>query len=113
MSIRINSVTITPTVTTVGQPVVFVISAEDITWNNLKDDFTDWGEVRRKFKTWDKVKNYIYSDTEPVADANCIYSSDGYALFDIDGAQISTVGGYTSKYPASTVDWFIGEVLNG
>lgn len=113
MPIRINAVTITPTVTTVGQPVVVVISAEDIMWNNLKADFTDWGEVRRKFKSWDKVKNYIYSNDEQVADANAVYSSDGHALFDIDGVQISIVGGYTLQHPASTVDWFMGEVLDG
>lgn len=111
MPIRINAVTITPTVTTVGQPVVVVISAEDVMWNNLRADFTDWGEVYRSFSTWDKVKNYIYTKYNPTADANCIYSSDGYALFDRDGAQLSTAGGYTLQHTATEVDSFIREVL--
>lgn len=111
MSIRILSVLVSPTETTVGQPITVHVSAEDIDWNNLKSDFTSWGEVRCSFANWNKVKDYIY--TKPVAGNDCVYSSDNFAMFDVDGRQISITGGYTSAYSAETIRDFVREVLDG
>lgn len=113
MSIRINSVSVTPTETTVGEPIVVVISAEEIEWGNLRADFTDWGEVRRSFTNWNMVKNYIYTKQNPTPDSNVVRSSDNFALFDVDANQISIKGGYTSAYSAETIRDFVGEVMNG
>lgn len=113
MSVRINSVLVSPSVTTVGQPITVTISAEEIDWNNLKVDFTDWGEVRRSFTNWNKVMNYIYTKYDPVPDFNCVYSSDGFALFDVDSNQISINGGYTSDYSVEDIRDFMREALNG
>ena len=111
MPIRINSVQVTPTTTTVGQPVVIVVSAEDIEWNNVKQDFTRWIDVYHSFGSWDKVKNYIY--TTPTITSDCVYCANGYALFDNTGDQISVKGGYTLQHSSIEVDSFIREVLNG
>lgn len=110
MAVRILGVSVTPNVVTVGQPISVVISAEEIDWNNLKTDFESWGEVKHSFTNWNKVLNYIY--TKPVVDADCVTSSDNYALFDFDCKQISISGGYKSKYSAEEINNFIGEVLN-
>ena len=112
MPVRINSVAITPTVTTVGQPVVVVISAEDITWNNLKNEFSSWGDVKVQFSNWKNVKNFIITTAEIIPDAHCIYDADGKALYDSDLKQVSHYSGGTSQYTASEINSFIREVLN-
>lgn len=109
MAVRILGVSVTPNVVTVGQPISVVISAEETDWNSLKTDFESWGEVKYSFTNWNKVLNYIY--TKPVADANCVYTSDNHALFDNNGEQISLSGGYTSKYSAEEINNFLEEVF--
>lgn len=114
MSIRISSISVTPNETTVGQPITVTIAANEIDWDSLSNDFTSWGEVKWSFENWNKVKNYIYS--KPVADnSNSLQSSDGFALLDWDGKQLSITGGYISNYSASTIRDFLREVykLNG
>lgn len=112
MSIRINSVTVTPNETTVGEPVVIAVFCEEITWENLTADFTNWAEVRRSFSSWEMVKNYIRSTVEPEVDGDCIYTSDGDALFDMLAVQISVTGGATLSHSGDTVNTFIKEMLN-
>ena len=113
MPVRINEVTITPNLTTIGKPVTITVAAEDIIWNNVKNDFTTWGEVRRSFTNWDKVKNYVYSIPNPTVDNDAIYTNDGFALFDVDAVQISTNGGATLRYTADEVNSFLKEVIDG
>lgn len=110
MAVKILSVSVTPNITTVGQPIRVLIAAEEIEWNNLKNDFISWGEVKHSFSNWNKVLNYQYE--KPIADSDCIYSSDNCALFDFDGKQISLSGGYQSQYSATEINNFIGEVLD-
>ena len=110
MPVRINEVTITPKLTTIGQPVTITVVAEDIIWNNLKSEFTNWNEVKENFTNWDKVKNYIY--TKPSVDTDIIYTSDGLALFDSNDVQISTIGGATIRYTSDEVDSFLKEVID-
>ena len=110
MAIKILSATVTPSVVTVGQPISVTVSAEEIEWTNLKNDFSGWGEVKHSFANWNKVLNYIY--TKAVPDADCVYSSDNHALFDFNGNQISISGGYTSQYSAETISDFLREVFD-
>lgn len=112
MSIRITNVSVTPSEVTVGQTIVITIHAEETTWENLRNDFVNWNEVRFSFTNWRQVLNYIYNKPELTIDADCVYDSDGKPLFDVDFKQVSYIGGATSQYPVSTIDWFIGEVLN-
>ena len=112
MPIRIHEVTVSPNVTTVGKPVIVTIVADDITWDSLTYDFNTWGDVRRSFANWDKVKNYIYSKPNPTVDSDAIWTADNFALFDVDGLQISTTNGGTIGYNADAVDLFVKEVLD-
>lgn len=111
MSVKILSVSVTPSITTVGQPISVLIAAEEIEWSNLKNDFVSWGEVKHSFTNWNKVLNYQYS--KAVADANAVCTVDNYALFGSDGSQISLAGGYTSQYSAEDINHFLREVLDG
>lgn len=112
MPVRINSVTISPTETTIGQPITVLISAEDIVWNNLRNEFSSWGDVKVQFSNWKNVKNFIVTTTEIIPDAYCIYDADGKPLYDSELKQVSHYSGGTSQYTVSEINAFIGEVLN-
>lgn len=111
MAVQIHSVSITPSVTTVGQPITVRVTAEEVDWNSLTSDFVSWGEVRCSFANWNKVLNYIYS--KPVASVDCVRTSDNRAMFDMDGKQLSITGGYTSSYTSEQINEFVKEVLDG
>jgi hypothetical protein len=113
MAVRIKDVTVNPTNVTVGQRFTVTVLAEETTWESLHNDFIDWGEVRRSFTNWNKVLNYIYSKPNPTPTVDALYTSNGYALFDVDAVEISVVGGGQSAYDGDTINWFIREVLNG
>ena len=112
MSIRITNIALSANEVTVGQTITITVYAEETVWDNLKNDFVNWNEVRFSFTNWRKVLDYIYSKPDLVTDTYCIYDSDGKALFDVDFKQVSHLAGGESQYPASTIDWFIREVLN-
>lgn len=113
MAVLIKDVTVNPTDVIVGQQFTVTVLAEETTWESLHNDFLDWAEVRRSFTNWNKVLNYIYSKPNPTPSAEVLYTSDGYALFDVDAVEICVIGGGRSAYDANTINWFIGEVLNG
>ena len=69
MPVRINSVNITPSEVTVGQTVTITVSAEDIIWNNLKVEFTNWLEVENNFSNWKDVRDYKRSSSETYSNA--------------------------------------------
>lgn len=112
MSVLIKSVTISPNNLTVGQSFTVQVHAEEVTWNTLKNDLQSWGEVRRSFANWNKVKDFIYSVSSPVPDANVVYTADDYALFDVDGNQVSISGGATLQHTSSDIDDFLRKVLD-
>lgn len=112
MPILIKGINISPQSLKVGDSFTIIVNAEDTTWETINDTFQSWGEVRRSFQNWDKVKNFIYTIPNPTATKDCLYSSDGYAIFDVDAIQISISGGATSQYTAEQIDWFVREVLN-
>lgn len=113
MAVRIKSVTITPDELTVGQAFLVAVGAEEPTWNDLKNELASWAEVRRSFENWNKVRDFVYSIPKPDADTDCVYSKDGFALFDIDAVQISVTGGATLEHMADETDAFIEAVKNG
>ena len=113
MSVLIKSVTISPNNLTVGQSFTVQVHAEEGTWNTLKNDLQSWGEVRRSFANWNKVKDFIYSIPSPMPDTNVVRTSDGYALFDVDATQISISGGATLQHDSSDIDYLLSEVLDG
>ena len=58
MAVRINKVTITPNELTVGQAFFISISAEEPTWNTLKNELQNWEGVKNNFNSWETVKNF-------------------------------------------------------
>lgn len=113
MAVQIKGVTVSPNLVTVGQAVTVTVLAEEICWENLAQDFTTWGEVRRSFANWNKVKNYIYSIPNPTPTSDALYTTDNLALFDVDAVEVSVLGGGKSAYSGEIIDQFIGEVLDG
>ena len=59
MAISINSVSVTPNVTTVGQTITITIVAEDVSWDTIKNEFQDWNEVKTTLSNWSAIKNYV------------------------------------------------------
>lgn len=113
MAVQITGVTITPSNVTIGQQVTVLVSAEEVCWENLRDDFTTWGEVRRSFTNWNKVMNYIYNKYDPTPTSNALYTIDNEPLFDVDAVEISMNGGGKSAYSGAIINQFVGEVLDG
>lgn len=58
MAISVKSVTISPNVVTVGGSFTITITAEDVSWNTIKNDFQDWQEVKSTLTNWKAVQNY-------------------------------------------------------
>lgn len=112
MPVLIKAVTITPNTLNVGEQFQIKIKAEESTWNSVKTELQSWGEVRRSFASWTKVKDFIYNIPNPTPDSDVVYSSDGFALFDVDAKQVSITGGATLSYTAEEIDQFVREVKN-
>lgn len=58
MAVKINEVQITPSVVTVGEPITITITAVDVTWEVIKDDFSNWEAVKNDFTNWNSIINY-------------------------------------------------------
>lgn len=112
MAIKIKSVAITPSRLNVSEPFTITVAAEEATWGSLNNELQSWGEVRRSFTNWNKVKDFIYTIPNPTADSNCLYDSNGRALFDIDAVQISVTGSATLQHTGEEIDQFLREVNN-
>lgn len=102
-----------PVAVNVGEQIIITVVTDEPNWEKLNNEFTDWGEVRRSFTNWNKVLNYIYSKPNPTPSSNALYTSDGFALFDVDAVEICISGGGQSAYDGDTINYFIGRVLNG
>ena len=46
MAIKISSVTVSPNVVNTGDTVTVTITANDVTWSVVKDDFANWNELK-------------------------------------------------------------------
>ena len=47
-----------PVIVQVGEPITIVVTAEDVSWGTIKNDFQTWGDVKNSFSNWNGVKNY-------------------------------------------------------
>lgn len=112
MPVIIQAVTITPNTLNVGEQFQVQIKAYESTWDSVRTELQSWGEVRRSFASWTKVKDFIYSIPNPTPDGDVVFSSDDFALFDVDAKQISINGGATLTHTAEEVEQFVKEVKN-
>lgn len=58
MAVKINEVTITPMEVTVGQIITITISAVDVNWETIKNEFENWNDIKNELSTWNTVLNY-------------------------------------------------------
>jgi len=58
MAVKINEVTITPTTATVGQTITITISAVDVSWKVIKEEFESWTDIKNELSSWNSVLNY-------------------------------------------------------
>lgn len=57
MAVKISGVTVSPQTVTVGQTVTITVTAVDVTWDVIKNEFTDW-EAVSNLTNWKSVLNY-------------------------------------------------------
>lgn len=57
MAVMIKDVSITPSEVIVGQTITITITALDVTWEVIKEEFTDWNEIA-ELSNWKSVMNY-------------------------------------------------------
>ena len=58
MAVKISNVAILPNEVTVGQTITITITAVDVTWEVLKNEFKNWNNVKTEFSNWNSVINY-------------------------------------------------------
>lgn len=58
MAVKISEVKITPQEVTVGQTITITITAVDVSWEILKNDFTNWNEIKTELSNWKSVLNH-------------------------------------------------------
>jgi len=58
MAVKINEVTITPMEVTVGQTITITISAVDVNWEIIKNEFENWTDIKNELSNWKSVLNY-------------------------------------------------------
>lgn len=58
MAVKISNVTILPTEVTVGQTITVTITAVDVTWEIVKNEFENWNEIKTELSNWNSVLNY-------------------------------------------------------
>lgn len=58
MAVKISDVNISPREVTVGQKITITITAVDVTWGVIKNEFEDWNDVKSDLSSWNSVINY-------------------------------------------------------
>lgn len=58
MAVKISNVQITPNEVKVGQTFTVTITAIDVTWEVLKNEFINWNEIKTELSNWREVLNY-------------------------------------------------------
>ena len=58
MAIKISSVTVSPNVVNTGDKVTVTITANDVTWSVVKNDFANWNELKTTLQNWNALVNY-------------------------------------------------------
>ena len=58
MAVKISEVTILPNVVKVGETFTVTITAVDVTWEVIKNDFKTWNDIKTDLNSWNSVLNY-------------------------------------------------------
>lgn len=58
MAVKISNVTILPSEVTVGELITVTITAVDVTWGVIKDEFENWNEIKTELSNWKSVVNH-------------------------------------------------------
>lgn len=58
MAIKISGVNVTPQEVTVGETITITITAVDVTWEIIKEDFENWNQITTELSNWKSVVNY-------------------------------------------------------
>lgn len=56
--IAIKEVSITPNIVNTGESVFISIKVKEITWEDIKNDFSSFEEIKNHFINWDSVEDY-------------------------------------------------------
>ena len=58
MAVSIRMVSITPNNVNTGQSFTITITATDVSWETIKEDFINWNDIKSNNQNWNVVKNY-------------------------------------------------------
>lgn len=58
MAVKISDVKISPQEATVGQTITITITAVDVSWGIIKNDYANWNEIKTELANWRSVLNY-------------------------------------------------------
>lgn len=59
MAVKITDIIITPkTEVTVGESITITIKAVDVTWEVIKEDFSNWNTLKTNNTNWNTILNY-------------------------------------------------------
>ena len=58
MAVKISNVKVSPQEVTVGQSITITITAVDVSWDVIKNEFTNWNELKTELSNWRSVLNY-------------------------------------------------------
>lgn len=58
MAVKISNVKVSPQQATVGQTITITITAVDVSWEVMKNEFTNWNELKTDLSNWKAVLNY-------------------------------------------------------
>ena len=58
MAVKISEISISPQEATVGQTITITITAVDVSWEIIKNDFDNWNEITTELTNWRSVLNY-------------------------------------------------------
>lgn len=58
MAVKIDSIKLVPNEVTVGQSFTITITAVDVNWQVVKNEFQNWNEIKTDLSNWRSVLNY-------------------------------------------------------
>lgn len=58
MAVKISGVKVSPQEATVGQTITITITAVDVSWGVIKNEFINWNELKTDNSNWKSVLNY-------------------------------------------------------
>lgn len=58
MAVKISNIEISSQEVTVGSIITITITAVDVSWEIIKDDFTSWNEINTELSNWRSVLNH-------------------------------------------------------